>query len=65
MTQKPERFSPRLLFRIHLKEGNAVPGAAEGSERVQTNRRLQGMKAVEVLRQEGERFLFSSTLSLP
>lgn len=50
MTQKPERFSPMLLFRIHLKGGNAVPGATEGSERVQTNGRLQGMKAVgEVL----------------
>lgn len=32
MTQKPEQFSPMLLFKIHLKGGNAVPGAAEGSE---------------------------------
>lgn len=65
MTQKPERFSPMLLFRIHLKGGYAVPGAAEGSERVQTNRRLQGMRAVEVLKQDEERFLFSSIVSLP
>lgn len=34
--------------------------------RVQTNMRLQGMKAVgEVLKLEEERFLFSSTVSLP
>lgn len=66
MTQKPECFSPMLLFRIHVKGGNAVPGATEGSERAQTNGRLQGMKAVgEVLKQEEERFLFSSTVSLP
>lgn len=66
MTQKLEHFSPVLLFRIHLKGGYAVPGAAEGSERVQTSRRLQGMKTVgEVLKQEEERFLFSSVVFLP
>lgn len=67
VTQNPEHVSPVLLLleEFGLKGGKAVPGAAGGGERAQTNGRVQGMKAVgEVLKQEEERFLFSSIVSL-